>query len=79
MEYELYEIELISELKEAITFLETQLSRVSSTGANPQLINNLKITYYDELTSISELCSITIPEAQQLMVKPFDKEIMKDI
>lgn len=79
MEYELYESELIEELNEVISFVEAQLSRVSTAGANPQLINNLKIIYYEELTTIGELCSITIPEAQQLLVKPYDKDIIKDI
>lgn len=79
MEYELYEIEFIDELKNSITFLETQLSRVSVAGANPQLFNNLKISYYDELITIGELTTITIPEPQQLLIKPFDKETVKDI
>ncbi|MGL5308818.1 MAG: ribosome-recycling factor [Metamycoplasmataceae bacterium] len=79
MEYELYEIELIDELKDAINSVEIQLSRVSTAGANPQLINTLKILYYDELTSIGDLSTITIPESQQLLVKPFDKETVKEI
>lgn len=79
MEYELYEIELVEELEEAIAFVEAQLSRVSTSGANPQLINNLKILYYDELMTIGDLSSITIPESQQLLVKPFDKETVKEI
>ncbi|MGL5733090.1 MAG: ribosome-recycling factor [Metamycoplasmataceae bacterium] len=79
MEYELYEMELIEELKEAINSVDVQLSRVSTAGANPQLINTLKILYYDELTPIGDLSTITIPEPQQLLVKPFDKETVKDI
>jgi ribosome recycling factor len=79
MEYELYEMELISDLNETLVFIDKQLSRISTSGANPQLINVLNIMYYDELTPISELCSITIPEPQQLLVKPFDKETVKDI
>lgn len=79
MEYELYEISFIEDLKKSISFLELQLSRVSSSGANPQLFNNLKITYYDELTPIGDLCTITIPESQQLLLKPFDKESLRDI
>ncbi|MGL5617771.1 MAG: ribosome-recycling factor [Metamycoplasmataceae bacterium] len=79
MEYELYELELIEELKEAINSVDVQLSRVSTAGANPQLINTLKILYYDELTPIGDLSTITIPEPQQLLVKPFDKETIKEI
>ena len=79
MEYELYEMELISDLNETLVFIDKQLSRISTSGANPQLINNLNILYYDELTPIGELSSITIPEPQQLLVKPFDKETSKDI
>ncbi|MDK2819255.1 MAG: ribosome-recycling factor [Mycoplasmataceae bacterium] len=72
-------MELIENLDLAIISLETQLSRVTLSGANPQLFSNLKITYYDEQMLIGDLSSITIPEAQQLIIKPFDKETVKEI
>ncbi len=79
MEFELYENELIEDLQKSLVFLDSQLSRISTSGANPQLFNNLKISYYDELIPIGDLCSITIPEPQQLLIKPFDKEAIKTI
>ncbi|MGL6125030.1 MAG: ribosome-recycling factor [Metamycoplasmataceae bacterium] len=79
MEYELYEMELLEELEQAMSSVDVQLSRVSTSGANPQLINSLKILYYDDLIPIGDLSTITIPEPQQLLVKPFDKDTIKDI
>lgn len=79
MDYNIYKAELIDNLDSAIASLESQLSRVTLSGANPQLFSNLKIPYYDEQMLIGELSSITIPEPQQLIIKPFDKEIIKNI
>lgn len=79
MEFNLYKEELLLECDEVIETLEKSLSRVSVGSANPQLFSSLKVIYYDSPTPIGDLCSITHPEPQQLIIKPFDKEIIKDI
>lgn len=79
MEFNLYKDELLLECEEAIELLEKMLSRVSIGSANPQMFSSLKVIYYDSPTPIGDLCSITHPEPQQLIIKPFDKEIVKDI
>ncbi len=79
MEFNVYKEELLLDSEEAIEWLEKSLSRVSVGTANPQMFSVLKVMYYDSLTPIGDLCSITHPEAQQLIIKPFDKELVKDI
>ncbi len=71
--------ELLLECAESIDILEKSLSRISVGGANPQLFSSLKVMYYDSPTPIGDVCSITHPEARQLIIKPFDKELVKDI
>lgn len=79
MEFIEYELEIKLEFEEAIENLERNLSRVNLGGANPQLISVLKVNYYDTLTPIGDIASITHPEPQQLLIKPFDKSITKEI
>lgn len=79
MEFNIYKDELLIECEESIELLEKSLSRISLGTANPQLFSNLKINYYESLTPIGDLCSITHPEAQQLIIKPFDKDLVKEI
>ncbi len=43
------------------------------------MIRGIKINYYDTLTPIEELANISVPEAQQLLIKPFDATTVRDI
>lgn len=79
MEFEIYKEELILDCEDSIENFEKQLSKVSVGTANPQLFSQLKVNYYDSLTPIGDICSITHPEAQQLIIKPFDRQVTKDI
>ncbi len=79
MELNVYKEEFILGCEEALEQLERSLSRVNLGTANPQLFSILKVMYYDSPTLIGDLCSITHPEAQQLIIKPFDKSLNKDI
>jgi len=47
----------------------------ASTG----LIENIRVDYYGSQTPLSQMASITVPEARCLLVKPFDPSGLKDI
>lgn len=79
MNFEELELELKIECDEALENLEKNLSKITLGGANPQLISTLKINYYDSLTPVGDLVSITHPEPQQLLIKPFDRSLNKEI
>ncbi len=79
MEFTVFKEELILECEKAIESLEKSLSRISIGVANPQMFSTLKVLYYDSPTPIGDVCSISHPEPQQLIIKPFDKELTRDI
>ena len=79
MEFNVYKEEFVLSCEEAIEQLEKSLSRINLGTANPQLFSVLKVMYYDTPTPICDISSITHPEAQQLIIKPFDKSLNKDI
>ncbi|PAF55505.1 ribosome-recycling factor [Mycoplasmopsis agassizii] len=71
------EIEMAAE--EKIKHFEIQLSKISTGAANPALLRNVKVMYYDELTPLETIAAISVPEAMQLLIKPFDVSSTKDI
>lgn len=79
MELNLYKDEITLNCDEAIDYLEKALSKISLGTANPQMFSMLKISYYDSLILIGDICSISHPESQQLIIKPFDKTVVKEI
>ena len=43
------------------------------------LLDSIRIDYYGVLTPIKQISSITVPEASQLYIKPFDRSCLKAI
>ena len=72
MELNLY-IEMLKELiAKVINNYQTQITKVAIGRANPNLISQIKINYYETMTPIEELASISVAGALQLIVKPYD-------
>ena len=47
--------------------------------ASPALVEDIRVDYYGSQTPIKSIASIAIPEATQLMIKPFSPQDMKAI
>jgi ribosome recycling factor len=66
-------------MKKTIHAFELDL-RVYRTGrASPAIVEHLSVNYYDTPTPLQQLATITVPEAQVLMIRPFDVHSLKDI
>lgn len=63
----------------AIENLEARLITVRAGRANASMLNGIMVEYYGSMSPISALANITVPEARQLLIKPFDKSAIKDI
>lgn len=63
----------------AIESLEQRLVTIRAGRANPALLSKIMVDYYGSLTPIQSIANITVPEARQLMVKPFDKGVLKNL
>jgi ribosome recycling factor len=43
------------------------------------MLDKIQVDYYGDLTPINQLCSVTVPEPRQLLVKPYDKNDLKAV
>ena len=68
-----------NKMKKAIESLETRFANVRAGRANPSMLNGIMVDCYGAPTPINAIANITIPEARQLMIKPFDRSLVKDI
>ena len=66
-------------MNKTITVLEKDLSLVRTGRANPSILNNVSIVYYGVNTPLHQIASISVPEAHVLMIKPYDRSILKEI
>ena len=66
-------------MQKAIENLESRLMTIRAGRANPGMLHGIMVEYYGTPTPIQSLANITVPEARQLFVKPFDRGVLKDM
>ena len=74
MENILEEVEL--KMNMAIESLEKRFISVRAGRANPSMLDGVMVEYYGVPTPIRQLANISVPEARQLSIKPFDKSAL---
>ncbi len=66
-------------MQKAIEAFQTHLLSVRSGRANANLLNGVEVEYYGAPTPINQIGSISIVEGRQIVIKPFDTTILRDI
>lgn len=63
-------------MESAIENMEKRFTNVRAGRANPAILDGVQVLYYGVPTPLKQLATISIPEARQLMIKPFDKSCL---
>lgn len=61
------------EMTTAIENMEKRFLNIRAGRANPAMLDGVMVNYYGVDTPIKQLATISIPEARQLCIKPYDK------
>lgn len=59
-------------MEKAVGNLQGQLQGIRTGRATSGLVDSIKVDYYGSATPIKQLASITVPEPQQIVIRPFD-------
>ena len=68
-----------NKMQSAITNLEQRFTNVRAGRANPSMLDGIMVEYYGVPTPIKSLANVSVPEARQLMIKPFDRGVLSGI
>lgn len=66
-------------MKKTLESVKERLTTIRAGRANPALLNGIMVEYYGTMSPINTIANITVPEARQLFIKPFDRSLVKDI
>lgn len=66
-------------MEKAIAKLKGDLTGIRTGRANPGLVDSLRVDAYGSPTPLKQLGSVSAPEPQQIVIRPFDPSILKDI
>ena len=72
-------LETESRMEGAIESLEKRLINIRAGRANPSMLDGVVVNYYGVDTPLKQLANISIPEARQLCIKPFDRSCLNAI
>ena len=67
------------ELKKSVNHFETELASVRAGRANPHILDKILVDYYGTPTPINHIANVSVPEARQLLISPWDISNVKNI
>lgn len=72
-------LETEEKMETAIEVMEKRFVNVRAGRANPAILDGIMVNYYGSDTPLKSLATISIPEARQLCIKPFDRSSIGQI
>ena len=66
-------------MTKSIDALKRELSTLRTGRATPSLLDNINVDYYGTSTPLNQLASISAPDAQAIIIQPWDKGSILDI
>lgn len=72
-------LETEERMENAIKALERNLAKVRTGRANPKMFEGVNVDYYGVPTPLSQVGSVSVPEPSQILIKPYDRSLVKEI
>ena len=66
-------------MQKAIDHLESELSKIRAGRANPTMLDSVHVDYYGTRTPLSQISSVTIPDARTIAIQPWEKSMLAPI
>tara|TARA_B100000427_G_C15226133_1_gene471293 strand:+ start:92 stop:655 length:564 start_codon:yes stop_codon:yes gene_type:complete len=67
------------QMEEVIIYLEGILSKIRAGKANPQMLRTVSLDYYGVITPLSQAANISTPDAQTILIQPYDSTLISNI
>lgn len=66
-------------MQKSIEALKKDFATIRTGKANPAILNGITVEYYGSPMPINQIASVSAPEPQMILIKPYDKSILKAI
>ncbi len=66
-------------MEKAVNVFRDELRGLRTGRATPALVDGLRVEYYGSPTPLKQLAQISTPDAQQIVIRPFDASVLKDV
>lgn len=66
-------------MQKAIEALKQDLAAVRTGRASASLIDRIQVDYYGVPTPVNQVAQISVPEARQIVIQPYERRLLVDI
>jgi ribosome recycling factor len=66
-------------MKKAIAALHQEFNTLRTGRASASLFDSIKVDYYGQKTPLSQVATISVPEARLVVIQPWDKSVLAEI
>src|SRR4029077_12165794 len=66
-------------MEKAVNVLRDELRGLRNGRATPALVDTLRVEYYGSPTPLKQLAQISTPDPQQILIRPYDQSVLKDV
>ena len=66
-------------MEKSLSALDVAFKKIRTGRATPSLLDSIKVDYYEKLTPLAQVASISIEDAKTLAIVPWEKGIVQQI
>jgi ribosome recycling factor len=66
-------------MEKAVSILQDQMKGLRTGRATAGLVDSIRVEYYGSPTPLKQLANISVPEPQQIVIRPFDNGVLNNI
>ena len=59
--------------------LKVNFSEIRAGRANPAILNKVQVEYYGAMSPLTQIASVSVPEARLIVIQPWDKSLLSQI
>ncbi len=63
----------------SVAFLDEALATIRAGKANPRILDQIRVEYYGSMVAISNVATISTPDAKTITIQPWEKSMFKEI
>jgi ribosome recycling factor len=72
-------VEVKDRMSKALDHYRHEISTIRTGRASPNILDIIKVDYYGTMTPLSNIAHVSVPEAQLIVVQPFDPTSLESI
>ena len=72
-------LEMADKMEKSLEAFKTELTRIRTGRASLSLLDGVKVEAYSSLMPLNQVGTLTIPESRQIVIQPWDPQVMPAI